>query len=191
MSTPVQPSGEREPSAVCEPAAFAAEEPLVSVIIPCFNAAHFVADAAGSFLEQGVPGVEILVVDDGSADQEALTSALVPFGDSVTRLDGPHRGLPSTRNRGIGAARGRYLAFLDADDRWRPGFLRRQLAILEETGADAVYCDAEVFGSAAPEGVTVMTRNPSRGDVTAGTLLTGTCLVVMSTVVVPGLRTFS
>ncbi len=158
--------------------------PRVSVVIPCFDAAHFVADAVSSVLEQGEEGVEIIVVDDGSADGDALAHALRPFGAAVTLLDGPHDGLPSARNRGIAAARGRYLAFLDADDRWKPGFLARQIEVLEENDADLVYCDAELFGPMAGRGGTVMRSHPSRGEVTVAAVLAGECVVVMSTVLV-------
>jgi glycosyltransferase involved in cell wall biosynthesis len=162
----------------------AASPARVSVVIPCFDAAHFVADAVSSVLEQGEEHIEIIVVDDGSSDGRALARALRPFGRAVLRLDGPHEGLAATRNRGIAAARGRYLAFLDADDRWKPGFLARQIELLEGSGADLVYCDAELFGPMAGRGGTVMTRHPSRGEVTVATVLAGECVAVMSTVVV-------
>lgn len=158
--------------------------PRVSVVIPCFEAAHFVADAVASVLEQGEDGAEIIVVDDGSSDPDALARALRPFGAAVTLLHGPHEGLPSARNRGIAAARGRYLAFLDADDRWKPGFLPRQIQLLEEHEADLVYCDAELFGPLAGRGGTVMRSHPSRGEVTVAAVLAGECVVVMSTVLV-------
>ncbi|HSM60989.1 MAG TPA: glycosyltransferase, partial [Longimicrobiales bacterium] len=157
--------------------------PRVSVVIPCFNAARYVSDAVASVLEQGEPGIEIIVVNDGSSDGEALTRALRPYGSAVTRVDGPHEGLPAARNRGITAARGRWLAFLDADDRWKRGFLERQLSLLEESGADLVYCDAELFGPALAPGGTVMADHPSRGEVSLASVLAGDCVVVMSTVV--------
>ena len=156
--------------------------PRVSVVIPCFNAAHFIADAVSSVLEQDEEGVEIIVVNDGSADCDALARALHPFGAAVARLDGPHAGPAAARNRGIAAARGRYLAFLDADDRWKPGFLSRQIAFLEDAEADLVYCDAELFGPRAASGRTVMGSHPSRGEVTVAAVLAADCVVVMSTV---------
>lgn len=159
-------------------------EPRVSVIIPCFAAARFIAEAVASVLAQRQEGVEILVVDDGSPDGAALAEALRPFGGAVTLLRGPHEGVAAARNRGIRAARGRYLAFLDADDRWKEGFLARQMALLEREEADLVYCDAELFGPRARPGATVMRDHPSRGEVTAAAVLAADCVVVMSTVVV-------
>lgn len=157
--------------------------PLVSVVIPCYNSAHFVADAVEGVLAQEGAQVEILVVDDGSDDAVALDRALSPFGDAVTLLRPGRGGLAQARNHGLAAARGSYVAFLDADDVWKPGFLDRQLRLLEETGADLVYCDAEHFGPRAEPGVTVMSEFPSRGEPTLEAILTKQCLVVMSTVV--------
>lgn len=170
---------------VIESATFASRDGVVrvSVIIPCFNAAHFVNDAVTSVVEQGEEGIEIIVVNDGSSDTDALEEALRPFGASVKLLNEPHRGLPAARNRGIAAADGRYLAFLDADDRWKPGFLARQLAFLEESVADAVYCDADLFGPDASRGGTFMGDFPSRGEVSAVAVMKGECVVVMSSVV--------
>jgi len=158
--------------------------PRVSVVIPCYRAAGFVAEAVSSVLAQGEEGIEIIVVDDGSPEGETPVDALRPFGGAVTLLAGPHGGAAVARNRGIDAARGRYLAFLDADDLWKPGFLRRQIALLEREGADLVYCDAELFGTRAGRGRTVMHSHPSRGRVTAAAVLSGECVVVMSTVLV-------
>lgn len=156
--------------------------PRVSVIIPCYRAAHFVADAITSVLDQEHEEVEILVVDDGSPDREALVEAIHPFGDAVKLVDGPHEGLAAARNRGIAAARGGYLAFLDADDCWKPGFLARQIELLERDAADLVYCDAEFFGPKAIRGRTVMHGHPSQGEVTVAAVLAGRCTVVMSTI---------
>ena len=158
--------------------------PMVSVIIPCYRAAAFVVDAVESVLAQNVTGVEIMVINDGSPDTDRLVAVLEPFMDRIRYLDEPHRGLPGTRNRGIEVARGRYLAFLDADDVWKAGFLEQQLQLLRESGADMVYCDAENFGETQGAAGSVMDAHPSRGEPTAASILTGDCMVVMSTIVV-------
>ena len=157
--------------------------PLVSVIIPCYNASSFVADAVDSVLNQNVRDVEIIVINDGSPDTQQLLEALRPYHGVVRYLDEPHRGPSRARNSGVAAAGGQYLAFLDADDYWGPEFLDRQLDVLRSSGADLVYCDAVLFGASEKAGQTVMDYDPSSGDVTQGSLLSGECVVVMSTVV--------
>ncbi len=161
----------------------AKERPRVSVVIPCFEAGHLVADAVASVLAQEEPRVEIVVVDDGSSDPDAAGAALARFGDAVTLLRQTHAGLSAARNRGLAAAGADLVAFLDADDAWKPGFLRRQLAFLEEADADLVYCDAEAFGPLVSGPMTVMGVSPSTGEPTLGAVLAGRCTVVMSTVV--------
>lgn len=119
------------------------QQPLVSVIIPAYNAARFILQAIDSALTQTLEDIEVLVVDDGSTDD---TLALV---EEVARLDGRIRifsqangGVGAARNRAIAEARGRYLAPLDADDFWYPEKLSRQVSLLEERGEDwgLAYC---------------------------------------------------
>ncbi len=87
---------------------------LVSVIIPCYNQAHFLAQAIQSALDQDYPAVEVIVVNDGSPDHTREVAAR--FGDRIVYIEQENRGLSAARNRGIRAARGRYIAFLDSDD---------------------------------------------------------------------------
>ena len=115
--------------------------PLVSVVIPTHNRAHVVARAIRSALAQTVSDLEVLVVDDGSTDN---TSEVVKaFGDARLRFLALTRnaGVSCARNRGIQAARGGLVAFLDSDDEWLPGKLERQLARLgDDPRASVVYC---------------------------------------------------
>ena len=102
--------------------------PLVSVIIPAFNAAQTVAQTLESLRAQTHENFEAIVVDDGSTDG---TAAIVrKFCDADPRFiftTKPHSGLPGTRNAGIEIARGEFIAFLDADDAWLPEKLARQM----------------------------------------------------------------
>ena len=98
----------------------------VSCIIPAFNAAAYLGDAVESALRQTHPPSEVLVVDDGSADNTA--SILEAFGQRVTLLSRPHGGAAGAKNAALEVARGPYVAFLDADDVWVRDKLARQLA---------------------------------------------------------------
>jgi glycosyltransferase involved in cell wall biosynthesis len=100
----------------------------VAVVIPCFNAARFIGDSIRSVLGQTYPNIEIIVVDDGSTDD--LDGTLGPYRDRLTLLRQPNAGQATARNRGIAATRAEYIAFLDADDRWRSGKVAAQVAIL-------------------------------------------------------------
>jgi glycosyltransferase involved in cell wall biosynthesis len=96
------------------------EPPLVSVVIPCFNQAHFLAEAIDSVLAQTYPHVETIVVDDGSSDNTFAVAGREP---GVRRLRQLNRGVASARNLGLAHAHGAFLVFLDADDRLLPDAL--------------------------------------------------------------------
>jgi glycosyltransferase involved in cell wall biosynthesis len=104
-------------------------EPAVSVVIPCHNSARFVGRAIESALAQTYPRVEVVLVDDGSTDD--LASALAPYAGRIRVLSQPNRGPARTRNRGIEVGSSEFVAFLDADDVWRPEKIARQVAALE------------------------------------------------------------
>lgn len=113
--------------------------PVVTTVIPAYNAARFVARAIDSALMQGV-AQQIVVVNDGSKDE---TSAVVrAYGDAVELIEQQNGGVSSARNRGISAARGEFVAFLDADDVWLPGKLAPQLALFKaDPELGTVICD--------------------------------------------------
>jgi hypothetical protein len=100
-----------------------------SVVIPCYNQAGYLSSALHSVQEQTFQGWEAIVVDDGSTDDTA--GVVARFTDARIRyVYQENRGLSAARNAGIRAARGEYLAFLDADDEWEPEFLERCLEVL-------------------------------------------------------------
>lgn len=105
--------------------------PSVSVVIPCYNAAPYIGTAIDSVVEQQWPDLEIIVVDDGSSDGSAQVAAAHGAGVHVIRQS--NAGPGAARNVGIEAARGEYIAFLDADDLWLPGKLARQIALMQRT----------------------------------------------------------
>ena len=104
------------------------EPPLVSVVIPAWNAARTLPRAIDSVLAQTWARREIIVVDDGSTDNSL--ALLAGYGEQLRVVSQVNGGPSSARNRGLRKARGQYVAFLDADDYWFPGKLAAQTAYL-------------------------------------------------------------
>ncbi|MCE8519053.1 glycosyltransferase family 2 protein [Ruegeria pomeroyi] len=115
--------------------------PRVSVITPAYNAAAVLPRAVASVQAQSLRDWEMLVVDDGSTDDTlAIARALAAGDPRITVMAQARNGGPATaRNRALAAARGRFIAFLDADDAWLPEKLERQLAFMTEHGAGLSY----------------------------------------------------
>src|ERR687898_2206392 len=101
---------------------------LVTVVIPCYNQAHFLGEAIESVLSQSYPNFEIIVVDDGSTDN---TSEVASRYEGVRLVRQENRGLAGARNTGIKHSEGEYLVFLDADDRLLPEALAVGLGCFE------------------------------------------------------------
>jgi len=113
--------------------------PRVSVVIPCFNAAHWIGEALESVFAQRLPDLEVVVVDDGSTDDSAsLVERL--FAD-VKLIRVANGGPGRARNIGTRHSIGQYIQYLDADDRLAPDKLERQLRVIEADQADIVYGD--------------------------------------------------
>ena len=117
-----------------------ATKPLVSVVIPAYNRAWCLAEAVDSVLAQEFRGFELIVVDDGSADN--TPQLLERYGDAVRVLRRENRGVSAARNAGIAAARGGLIAFLDSDDLWLPGKLSRQVEFFT-SHPEALICQTE------------------------------------------------
>jgi len=100
-------------------------EPLISCIVPVYNGQRYLREALDSILVQTHPVLEIVVVDDGSTDGTA--DVVRSYGDSVRYLWQPRSGPVVARNLGLGVVQGEFVAFLDADDRWHPEKLSRQV----------------------------------------------------------------
>jgi glycosyltransferase involved in cell wall biosynthesis len=153
--------------------------PKVSVIIPAYNVANYIAETMDSVLSQTYKNIEILVINDGSPDTENFEQAIAPYFGKILYLKQPNKGAAAARNTGIKAAQGEILAFLDGDDIWQADYLEEQVGFLHSSGNEMVYCDARLFGEENAGG-TYMQRSPSQGEVTTESLLTGDCNVITS-----------
>lgn len=110
-------------------------KPLISVVMPAYNCGATIANAVDSALRQDVP-LEVIVVNDCSP--ENLDGVMAVYGkEPAVRYvkNGKNMGAARSRNRGVALAQGEYVAFLDSDDAWEAGKLKKQLAALEKTGA--------------------------------------------------------
>lgn len=101
--------------------------PVVSVIVPVYNGERFLAAALESIRGQEYRPLEIIVADDGSEDD---TAAIAQASPGARYLHHPHQGLAATRNAGVAASRGKFIAFLDCDDLWPPHKLHVQVEYL-------------------------------------------------------------
>lgn len=102
----------------------------VSVIIPLYNGARFIAQTLDSVLAQTAPPAEVIVVNDGSTDNSA--SVVEQYGNRVTLMNIKNGGAPAARNTGASRAKGNWLAFCDGDDLWLPTKLEQQLRLANE-----------------------------------------------------------
>ncbi|MBF0245598.1 MAG: glycosyltransferase family 2 protein, partial [Planctomycetes bacterium] len=111
----------------------------LSVVIPTHNRSSWLVHAIESVLAQSLPAREVIVVDDGSTDD---TDEVVARYSGLTYLRREQGGPSAARNAGAAISTGRWLAFLDSDDRWLPAKIERQLQWLEaHPGVEAVYTD--------------------------------------------------
>jgi glycosyltransferase involved in cell wall biosynthesis len=146
--------------------------PLVSVIIPVFNASGHVVSALRSVFAQTFTDYEVILINDGSSDSGLLERAIQPYFSRIIYLKQENRGPSAARNLGIREAHGEWLAFLDSDDAWLPHYLAEQFRFLQcNPSLDMVYCDATLRGDTGAAGKTFMQLCQSSGPVTFESLL--------------------
>lgn len=158
--------------------------PRVSIVIPAYNVAGFVAETLDSALAQTFRDFEIVVVNDGSPDTAELETALQPYFDKITYVRQKNGGAAAARNAAIRLARGEFLAFLDGDDVWYPTYLAAQIDALAAKNCDLIYADALLFGDLQSKPETFTINAPSVGAVTAESLIGARCNVPTSGTVV-------
>jgi teichuronic acid biosynthesis glycosyltransferase TuaG len=128
------------------------QKPVVSVITPAYNAGLYIGEAIASVQAQSFVDWEMIIADDGSTDQTVKIVREFADHDPRIRIESfAHAGLPATsRNRALSLSRGRFVAFLDADDLWKPNKLNLQLSSLEHNQCKWGFANAHRFGNAGP-----------------------------------------
>src|SRR5258706_3587678 len=118
--------------------------PLVSVIIPVYNAQDYIQQTMQSVLRQTMPDFELIIMNDGSTDNSEQHILEMQKTDERIRYQcKPNSGVSDTRNKAIALARGKFLAFLDADDIWKQDNLEKKLVALTITGKKWVFSNLE------------------------------------------------
>ncbi|HUM05568.1 MAG TPA: glycosyltransferase family A protein [Terriglobales bacterium] len=157
--------------------------PKVSVIIPSYKTAHFIARCLDSLMAQTNQDFEAVVVNDGSPDTPELEKVLQPYLDRIVYIKQENKRCAGARNTAIRHARGEFLAFLDSDDVWYSEHLAAQMQqFADDPSLELVYCDCLIAGDPAREG-RFMEKCPSNGPATFATLVVERCHIPISTVV--------
>lgn len=143
------------------------EQNLISVIMPCYNSAPYLAEAVGSVMSQTHAQTELIVVDDGSRDESVsiVRQLMQEYPDRIRLLEQSNSGSYFARNLGLSCARGKFIAFLDADDWWALDCLEKLHAALIESQAVLAYCGWQNLGPGAP-GTTPYIPPDHREDLT-------------------------
>ena len=139
------------------------ETPLISIVIPVHNAEQFIEKTVRSVQAQTEQDFELLLVEDGSTDGSAQVLETLAAEDARIRVlvNGEPHGACHARNCGIREAKGRYLAFLDADDLWQPEKLAKSLVYMKETDGAFVFTSYE-FGDREAKGTGKIVHVPEQ-----------------------------
>jgi glycosyltransferase involved in cell wall biosynthesis len=139
--------------------------PLVTVVIPVYNGSRFLRKAIDSVLNQTYTPIQIVAVDDGSVDDSP--DVIGSYGSRVESIRQQNSGVAYARNRGVSAAQGAFIAFLDQDDWWLPDKVRRQVEIfVQNPDVGLVHTEAAHYDH--PTGSFVERFNPNRSDLLVG-----------------------
>jgi glycosyltransferase involved in cell wall biosynthesis len=158
--------------------------PLVSVIIPAYKIAEYIAETLDSVFAQTYTNFEVIVINDGSPDTPDFEKAIEKYRDQLVYITQENIGVGPARNTGIKHSKAEILAFLDGDDIWLPTFLESQVQFLQANNYDLVYCDAFMFGDKYLGTKTYMNGgSPSEGEANFENLLLYKCCVMMSATV--------
>lgn len=123
------------------------EQPVVSIIMPCYNDGQYLQQAISSCLQQTFQSIELIIVDDGSDDDCTISTLKTLLDPRITILHANHIGPSGARNTAIQHAKGRYILPLDADDWIDPKYIEHAVKILDaRADVGIVYCRAYLFG---------------------------------------------
>ena len=119
--------------------------PLVSIIIPVYNGSNFLCQAIDSALQQTYENIEIIVVNDGSKDNDATEKIALSYGDKIRYIAKENGGVSSALNTGIKHMNGEYFSWLSHDDMYKPDKVRLEIEALQKYGDDdsVVLCKSE------------------------------------------------
>jgi glycosyltransferase involved in cell wall biosynthesis len=163
-----------------------AATPKVSVIIPSYKTAHFMAACLDSVFAQTYQDLEAIVVNDGSPDTPELEKVLAPYLDRypgrLVYIKQENKRAAGARNNAIRNARGEYVAFLDSDDTWMPDHLANQMKLFSDDPSLGLTYSNGLVGMPGQERE-FMQRCPSHGEATFSSLLVERCQIPISTVV--------
>lgn len=119
---------------------------LVSIVLPCYNAEKFIEETIQSVIQQTYTNWELLVISDGSTDNSIqLVRNLMQHEKRISLFEKKNSGVADTRNFGIGLCKGNFIAFLDADDTWKPTNIEEKINLLLQENIDFVYSDMELI----------------------------------------------
>ena len=153
--------------------------PVVTVVIPAYNSARYIADALDSVQQQNFTDYEVIVVNDGSDDRDDLERVLHSHPLPIVYLSQENKGVSAARNAAIRIAKGDFYAQLDADDQWTPDYLEVQLKILSDNPDVAlVYPNATIIGDDSDAQLEFMKVSPSEGEVNFHSLVQQQCTVM-------------
>ena len=152
--------------------------PRVSVVIPAYGVASYIAETLASVFAQTLEDREVIVVNDGSPDTPALELAIAPWRDRIIYHAQANGGTSAARNCGIRLARAEYIGFLDGDDRWEPAALADHVAALDaDPSLGLHFSNGTFFGQSHLAGREMMAVCPVEGEIALIPLLRGTCSV--------------
>jgi glycosyltransferase involved in cell wall biosynthesis len=117
---------------------------LVSIIIPMYNAGLYIRQTVQSALDQSYRNIELIIMNDGSTDNsEQIVRQMEKEDSRIKYYYKTNSGVSDTRNKGIALAQGNYIAFLDADDLWKPDNLEKKINAINQNGKKWIFSDLE------------------------------------------------